>query len=113
MSLTRILYTTARNYVNKLVNRKTTVFYKDKLQNADNEQMFTIVKSRISPKDNNIPYFSSMQEDCIRFFQYFTNKTRLLLSKIDSAQSQPHIQVALPQHTLGAEKQQTLIICMY
>ena len=43
LNLTRTLYTTARNYVNKLVNRKKTVFYKNKLQNADNKQMFTMV----------------------------------------------------------------------
>ena len=62
LNLTRTLYTTARNYFNKLVNRKNTVFYKNKIQNAGNKQMFTIVKSLISPKENNIPYFSSMQE---------------------------------------------------
>ena len=67
LNLTSTVYTTARNYVNKLVNRKKTVFYKDMLQNADNKQMFTIVKSLISPKDNNIPYFSSMQDGCTRF----------------------------------------------
>ena len=54
--------------------------------------MFTIVKSLIGPKENNIPYFSSMKEGCARFSEYFTNKIRLLLSKIDSA-----------QHTPGAE----------
>ena len=94
LNLTRTLYTTARNYVNKLVNSKNTVFYKTKIQNADNKQMFTIVKSLISPKENNIPYFSSMQEGCTRFSDYFTNKTRLLLSKIDNA-----------QHTLDGETQ--------
>ena len=51
LNLMRTLYTTARNYVNKLVNRKNIIFYKNKLQNADNKQMFTIVKSLIS---NNI-----------------------------------------------------------
>ena len=56
--------------------------------------MFTILKSLISPKENNIPYFSSMQEGCTRFSEYFTNKIRLLLLKIDSA-----------QHTFGAETQ--------
>ena len=61
---------------------------------SDKKQMFTIVKSLISPKENNTPYFSSMQEGCTRFSEYFTNKTRLLLSKIDCA-----------QHTLGAETQ--------
>ena len=66
----------------------------NKLQNADNKHMFTSAKSLISPKENNIPYFSSMQEGCTRFSEYFKNKIRLLLSKIDSA-----------QHTLGAETQ--------
>ena len=56
--------------------------------------MFTIVKSLIGPKENNIPYFSFMKEGCARFSEYFTNKIRLLLSKIDSA-----------QHTPGAETQ--------
>ena len=49
---------TARNYVNKII-----VFYKNKLQNADNKPMFiTIVNSLISAKKYNIPYFSSIQE---------------------------------------------------
>ena len=67
LNFTRTLYTTARNYVNKLVNRKKTVFYKNKLQNVDNKHMFTIVNSLISPKMT-IPYFSSIQEGCTRFF---------------------------------------------
>ena len=94
LNLTRTLYTTSRNYVNKLVNRKNTVFYKNKLQNAHNKQMFTIVKSLKGPKYNNISYFSSMKKGCTRFSEYFTNKIRLLLSKIESA-----------QHTIGAETQ--------
>ena len=84
LNLTRTVYTTACNYVNKLVNRKKTVFYKNKLQNADIKQMFTIVKSLLSPKDNNIPYLSSIQEGCTRFSRYFTNKIRLLMSKMYS-----------------------------
>ena len=50
LNFTRTLYTTARNYVNKLINRKKTVFYKKRLQNADNKHMFTIVNSLISQK---------------------------------------------------------------
>ena len=49
----------ARNYANKFVNSKKTVYYKNKLQNADNKQMFTFVKCLIRPKENNISYFSS------------------------------------------------------
>ena len=45
LNFTRTLYTTARNYVNKLINRKKTVLYKKRLQNADNKHMFTIVNS--------------------------------------------------------------------
>ena len=45
---------TARNYVNKII-----VFYKNKLQNADNKPMFiTIVNSLISAK--NIIYHTSL-----------------------------------------------------
>ena len=102
LNLTRTLYTTARNYVNKLVNRKKTVFYKNKLQNADNKLMFTIVKSLIGPKENNIPYFSSMKEGCARFSEYFTNKIRLLLSKIDSAQHTPGAETQLYTETLSS-----------
>ena len=50
LNFMRTLYTTDCNYVNKLVNRKKTVFYKNKLQNADNKHMFTIVNSLINQK---------------------------------------------------------------
>ena len=64
--------------------------------------MFTIVKSLIGPKENNIPYFSSMKEGCARFSEYFTNKIRLLLSKIDSAQHTPGAETQLYTETLSS-----------
>ena len=64
--------------------------------------MFTIVKSLICPKENNIPYFSSMKEGCARFSEYFTNKIRLLLSKIDSAQHNPGAETQLYSETLSS-----------
>ena len=46
LNLTRTLYTTSRNYVTKLVNRKKTAFYKNKLQNADKNNCEISYKSK-------------------------------------------------------------------
>ena len=50
------------------------------------------MNSLISPKKENIPYFSSIQEGCSRFSEHFTNKIKLLLSNIYNT-----------QHALSAE----------
>ena len=43
-----------------------------------------------------------MKEGCARFSEYFTNKIRLLLSKIDSAQHTPGAETQLYTETLSS-----------
>ena len=60
-------YVNARNFVTKLIKVHKITYYKDRLGNADNKSMFSVIKSLVSIETRALSDFNSLYDGCVFF----------------------------------------------
>ena len=63
-----------QNYITKLIKVHKITYYKDKLGNADNKSMFSLIKSLVSIETRALPDFNSLYNGCVVFLRFLFGK---------------------------------------
>ena len=77
-------YVNARNYVKKLIKVHKITYYKDRLGNADNKSMFSLIKSLVSIETRALPDFNSLYDGCVVFSDLFSEKVKMLVMNLEN-----------------------------
>ena len=74
----------ARNYVTKLIKVHKITYYKDRLGNADNKSMFSLIKSLVSIETRALPDFNSLYDGCVVFSYFLSEKVKMLVRNLEN-----------------------------
>ena len=77
-------YVNARNYVTKLIKVHKISYYKDRLGNANNKSMFSLIKSLVSIETRALPDFNSLYDGCVVFSDFFSEKVKMLVMNLEN-----------------------------
>ena len=77
-------YVNARNYVTKLIKVHKITYYKDRLGNADNKSMFSLIKSLVSIETRALPDFNSLYDGYVVFSDFFSEKVKMLVMNLEN-----------------------------
>ena len=72
-----------RNQVTKLIKVHKT-YNKDKLGNADNKSMFSLIKSLVSNETRAMPDFNTLYDGCVVFSDFFSEKVKKLVMNLEN-----------------------------
>ena len=74
-----MMFINARNYVTKLIKGHKITYYKDKLGNADNKSMISLIKSLVSIETRALPDCNSLYVGCVAFSDFFSERVKMLV----------------------------------
>ena len=77
-------YVNARNYLTKLIKVHKITYYKDRLVNADNKIMFSLIQSLVSIETRALPDFNSLYDGCVVFSYFFSEKVKMLVMNLEN-----------------------------
>ena len=77
-------YVNARNFVTKLIKVHKINYYKDKLGNADNKSMFSLIKSLVSIETKALPHFNALYDGCVVFSDFFLEKVKMIVMNLEN-----------------------------
>ena len=106
-------YVNARNYVTKLIKVHKITYYKDRLVNADNKSMFSLIKSLVSIETRALPYFNSLYDGCVVFSDLFSEKVKMLVMDLEN--NNINVEILVVNNTLSdfrATTETVYNICM-